>query len=143
MSTTTQLPAVLTDAMSTLDRALQNKTDPAMIERLYDMIDNIQMREAEKRFNVDFVAAQADMGPVSADATNPQTRSKYATYAQLDRAIRPVYTAHGFAVTFTEERTTTRRCGGSSAFSLIATASSAAIRSMCRGRSRACAAAMR
>ncbi|MEH2565363.1 ERF family protein [Bradyrhizobium sp. AZCC 2289] len=99
-----QLPAVLSDAMTTLDRALQNKTDPAMIERLYDLIDSIQMREAEKRFNVDFVAAQADMGPVTADATNPQTRSKYATYAQLDRAIRPIYTSHGFAVTFTEEQ---------------------------------------
>jgi ERF superfamily len=104
MNTTTQLPAVLSDAMTTLDRALQNKTDPAMIERLYDLIDNIQMREAEKRFNADFVAAQADMGPITADATNPQTRSKYATYAQLDRAVRPIYTKHGFAVTFTEEQ---------------------------------------
>ncbi len=95
---------VLSDAMATLDRALQNKTDPSTIQPLYDLIDNIQMREAEKRFNADFVAAQAEMLPVSADATNPQTRSKYATYAQLDRAVRPVYTAHGFAVTFTEEQ---------------------------------------
>jgi hypothetical protein len=103
MNTTTQLPAVLSDAMSTLDRALQNKTDPAMVERLYDLIDNIQMREAEKRFSADFAAAQAEMEPINADASNPQTRSRYATYAALDRAIRPIYSRHGFAPTFTTE----------------------------------------
>jgi hypothetical protein len=41
--------------------------------------------------------------PISADATNPQTRSKYATYAALDRAAKPIYTAHGLAPTFTTE----------------------------------------
>jgi len=46
------------------------------------------------------VAAQARMGRVSADAINPQTRSKYATYAQLDRHLRPIYTTHGFSLSF-------------------------------------------
>lgn len=99
----TQL-SVLTDAMSTLDRALQNKVDPATIQPLYDLIDNIQMREAEKRFNADFVAAQAEMGTITADSNNPQTRSKYASYAAVYRTVQPIYTAHGFAVTFTEEQ---------------------------------------
>jgi hypothetical protein len=40
------------------------------------------------------------MRRIATDADNPQTRSKYATYAALDRALRPVYTGHGFAVSF-------------------------------------------
>jgi hypothetical protein len=107
MITQAQMPAttgpILSDAMATLDRALQNKTDPAMVERLYDLIDNIQMREAEKAFTRALVEAQGEMGPINADASNPQTRSKYATYAALDRAVRPIYTAHGLAPTFTTE----------------------------------------
>jgi hypothetical protein len=44
--------------------------------------------------------AQAEMRPVAADADNPQTRSKYASYAALDRALRPIYTLNGFALSF-------------------------------------------
>jgi hypothetical protein len=103
----TNLPAqpgpVLSDALAMLDRALANKTDPATLGGLYDLIDSIQTRESEKRFNADLVAAQAEMEPIAADATNPQTRSKYATYAALDRAIRPIYSRHGLAPTFTTE----------------------------------------
>jgi hypothetical protein len=42
------------------------------------------------------------MGRVSADATNPQTRSKYATYGKLDSILRPIYTTHGFSLSFDE-----------------------------------------
>jgi len=45
-------------------------------------------------------AAQQKMRPISADAENPQTRSRYASYAQLDRALRPIYTEHGFGVSY-------------------------------------------
>lgn len=39
---------------------------------------------------------------ISADAENRQTSSKYATYAKIDRIIRPIYTAEGFSVSFGE-----------------------------------------
>jgi hypothetical protein len=42
------------------------------------------------------------MKRISADMTNPQTHSKYASYAALDRAIRPVYTGEGFSISFGE-----------------------------------------
>jgi hypothetical protein len=44
--------------------------------------------------------AQSEMRPVAADAENPQTRSRYASYEALDRALRPIYTKHGFALSF-------------------------------------------
>ena len=48
------------------------------------------------------------MQPIVADAVNAHANGhRYATYAQLDRAIRPIYSKHGLAVTFTTgERST-------------------------------------
>jgi hypothetical protein len=46
--------------------------------------------------------AQADMGPIATDMQNKQTSSRYASYAALDRVVRPIYTKHGFALSFDE-----------------------------------------
>ncbi|AFU45425.1 erf family protein [Acidovorax sp. KKS102] len=70
------------------------------MERLLGMHEHIAARDAEQQFNAAMAAAQSRMGRVSADAVNPQTRSLYASYAQLDRHIRPIYTSHGFALSF-------------------------------------------
>ncbi|MGY2499273.1 hypothetical protein ACW4UO_32995, partial [Klebsiella pneumoniae] len=43
------------------------------------------------------------MGRIGTDATNSQTRSSYATYAKLDKAVRPIYTAEGFSLSFGTE----------------------------------------
>lgn len=56
--------------------------------------------EAKEAFNNALAVAQSEMRSVVADASNPQTRSKYATYHAVDRALRPVYTKHGLALTF-------------------------------------------
>jgi hypothetical protein len=45
-------------------------------------------------------AAQAEMEPIRFDSSNDQTRSRYASYAALDRTVRPIYTRHGFALSF-------------------------------------------
>jgi len=78
--------------------------DPAVniekMERLLSMHERITARDAEQQFNAAMVAAQSHMGRISADAINPQTRSKYATYAQLDRHVRPIYTKEGFSLSF-------------------------------------------
>jgi hypothetical protein len=40
------------------------------------------------------------MQPVGVDSDNPQTRSRFASYAALDRAVRPIYTKYGFGLSF-------------------------------------------
>lgn len=79
-------------------------SDPSVdidkMERLLQMQERIVARNAEAAFNESMRAAQAELRQVSTDASNPQTRSRYATYAALDAAARPVYTAHGFAISF-------------------------------------------
>jgi len=80
--------------------------DPAVdidkMERLLSMHERLQDRQAEAAFNSALNACQAAVGRVRADAENPQTRSLYATYAKLDRVLRPIYTANGFSLSFDE-----------------------------------------
>ena len=75
-------------------------TDVDKLERLIAMAERTRAKDAEQAFGAAMASAQGELGRVSADATNPQTRSKYASYAALDRAVRPVYTRHGFALSF-------------------------------------------
>lgn len=78
--------------------------DPAVdvdkMERLMAMHERMLAKQAETAFNVAMGQAQAKMGRIHADATNSQTKNKYATYAALDRAVRPIYTEAGFSLSF-------------------------------------------
>lgn len=97
---------VSSDAAALIQVISKAASDPSVdvdkLERLMAMHERITAREAEKAFNVAMSACQAEMKQISADATNPQTRSKYATYAKLDSILRPTYTSHGFALSFDE-----------------------------------------
>lgn len=94
-------PAEATNIMEAISRAA---SDPSIeidkFERLMSMYERIEGKRAEQAYNAAMSEAQAEMGRVSADATNPQTRSKYASYHKLDKALRPVYTRHGFSLSF-------------------------------------------
>ncbi|MBN9410866.1 MAG: ERF family protein [Burkholderiales bacterium] len=96
--------AVRTESATLTQAIIAAANDPTVnvekMERLLSMHERIAARDAEQQFNAAMVAAQSGMGRVSADAVNPQTRSRYATYAQLDRTLRPVYTANGFSLSF-------------------------------------------
>ena len=74
--------------------------DVAKLERLMQMHERAQARIAEESFNAAMSTAQKAMRPIAADATNPSTRSKYASYAALDSALRPLYTDNGFGLSF-------------------------------------------
>lgn len=74
--------------------------DVDKLEKLMNLQERIINKQAEQSYNIAMSAAQTQMHPVSADATNPQTRSKYATYAALDNKLRPIYTRYGFALSF-------------------------------------------
>jgi hypothetical protein len=87
--------------ISVIERAALNPAvDIDKMERLLAMQERILARDAEQSFNEALNKAQADLGPVAADASNPQTKSRYASYVALDRAIRPVYGRHGFSLSF-------------------------------------------
>jgi hypothetical protein len=70
------------------------------LDHLMRLQERVRDDDARKSYNAAMNAAQGEMGRISADASNPQTRSRYATYGQLDKALRPIYSRHGFYVSF-------------------------------------------
>lgn len=100
-----QLPGMPEPAnlMEVISRAAGDpNVDIDKMQRLMEMYERVQAKNAESAFNAAMTKAQSEMGRVSADAENKQTHSVYATYAKLDKALRPIYTANGFALSFDE-----------------------------------------
>lgn len=92
-----------TGLLEVIARAARDPSvDIDKMERLIAMQERVQARDAEMAFNQAMNAAQAEMRPISANASNPQTKSRYATFDKLDRELRPIYTAHGFSMSFDE-----------------------------------------
>lgn len=92
--------------VSIIERAARDESvDMDKLERLMAMHERIVAKQAEQSYTVSMAQAQAEMSPIAADATNPQTRSKFASYMALDRALRPIYTKHGFSLSFDTEDT--------------------------------------
>jgi hypothetical protein len=82
-------------------------SDPSVdldkMDRLLQMQERLETRAAEAEFNEAMTAAQTEMGRIKTNKENTQTHSRYADYASLDRALRPIYTKHGFALSFNTE----------------------------------------
>lgn len=100
------MPVVASESVMLMQAIVARSADPSFdidkMKALMQMHREINAQKALEAFGAAMSAAQAEMGPISVDAFNPQTKSKYASYAQLDRALRPIYTKHGFALSFNE-----------------------------------------
>lgn len=94
---TVEQPVVL----QLLERLAQSPDVPVdKLQALLDMQRALASDRAAVAFHAAMSSAQEEMRPVAADAENPQTRSRYASYRALDSALRPVYTKHGFSLSF-------------------------------------------
>lgn len=80
--------------------ASDDSVDIEKLERLIAMRERLRKQEFETAYDDAMNAAQEEMRPIAADANNPQTKSRYASYGALDRVLRPIYTKHGFALSF-------------------------------------------
>lgn len=89
-------PTTVEDLMA---KAIE-RGDTATMEKLFEMRREMRTESAEMAFNAAMTKAQKETKQVAADASNPQTRSRYATYKALDKMLRPIYTANGFALSF-------------------------------------------
>lgn len=87
--------------ISVIEAAARNPdVDVDKLDRLLAMQERIMDRQADQAFSAAMNAAQAELRPVATDAANPQTRSRYASYPALDNACRPIYSRHGFSLSF-------------------------------------------
>lgn len=103
------IPTVQSESAAVLSMIERAARDPSVdmdkLQRLMEMRKTIEKETAERAFNAAMKAAQSEMGRIAADAENKQTRSRYATYAKLDSVLRPIYTKHGFSLSFDEAET--------------------------------------
>jgi len=89
--------------IAAIERAARDpNVDIVKMKELFAMRKEIAAEIAETAFNNAMNACQAEMTPIATDAVNPQTRSKYASYGKLDGKLRPIYTRHGFSISFNE-----------------------------------------
>lgn len=98
-------PAANLTPMQMAYQLVQSGRDFAAVREMLDYSRELAREEAEVAFNRAMTAAQGEMGVVATNASNPQTRSRYADYAQLDRVLRPIYRKHGFALSFNDGET--------------------------------------
>jgi hypothetical protein len=94
---TTHEPAML----GFLQRAVSDPGfDVNKFEVVLAAVREEQAKHAEREFYRSMSAAQGEMEPIRKDAINPQTRSKYARFEAVDGHLRPIYTRHGFSVSY-------------------------------------------
>ena len=75
------------------------------LERVMAMRNALIEKDNENAWLGSMALAQQKMKAIVANANNEQTKSRYATYDQLDAAVRPIYSRFGFMLTFDTEDT--------------------------------------
>lgn len=94
-------PPAETGISSILDKLMANPDLPVeRAEQAFQFYLKVEAEQARKAYAHAMTACQRELGPVVVNANNPQTKSKYATYDALDRALRPSYSKHGFAISY-------------------------------------------
>ncbi len=83
-----------------LQLAVDKGADIDTIERLARLQSDMLDREAKVGFEQAMHRCQSQMTRIGADLTNPQTKSRYASFAQLDRHLRPIYAKEGLSLSF-------------------------------------------
>ena len=106
MGPSERLPVVQSETTAMIGMVERLARDPSVpmerIQGLMEMIRELRREQAEEAFNEAMAETQQDITSVARDSFNPQTRSKYASYHAVDKAIRPAYTRHGMSVSFDE-----------------------------------------
>jgi len=86
--------------MDLLQVALQNNAAIDVIERLAALQEKALAREAEIDFNDALTRIQEKIKRIAPDMIG-QKNNKYASYAAIDRIIRPIYSVEGMSLSFT------------------------------------------
>lgn len=86
-----------------LAQALERGMDPETLGRFMDLQERYEADQARKAYASDMAKCQKALPQIVATAVNDQTSSHYAKLEHINAAITPVYTKHGFSISFGEE----------------------------------------
>ena len=98
-----------------LSAAVANGITPdtaAVVERITALMERQEDRAAEREFNADFAAMQAEMPEVVASSQvviNGKLAFRYAKIEDISRQAKPYMVRHGFSISFTTENPTPDR----------------------------------
>lgn len=70
------------------------------LERMWEMHKEMQDRDAKRIYADAMKACQKEMPAIKKRGKNKQTNSKYALLEDINRLITPIYTRHGFSLSF-------------------------------------------
>jgi hypothetical protein len=103
---TASAPVEQTDVLGLISLAAANKdTDPTKLHALLDFYERVKNREAESAFNAAMVKVQSVLPPITKNGVilnkNQTVRSRYAKIEDIDHALKPILSEHGFACTYT------------------------------------------
>ncbi len=82
--------------------ALDKGADLDKIEKFMQLQERWEANEAKKAYNKDMVLVHNEIEPIAKTLKNPQTGSKYAPLDEIINKTKPIYTKHGFSLTFYE-----------------------------------------
>jgi len=92
------------ESMALIKSAIDNPDcQPEKLREMLVFMKDLEAHGAKKEFNTAMHAAQMAMPVVVKDATNSHIGNSYAKLDTVAKAIKPVYTEHGFSVSFGED----------------------------------------
>ena len=92
-----QSAQVMTALVSQLE---SGKLAPEQLSMVLDAQERVLDRQAKQEFNIAMANCQAEMPAILKGEFNEHTKSSFEGFDALNRAVSPVYTKHGFAVSF-------------------------------------------
>lgn len=97
MPATANTPPIL----HVFERALRDVSMPIeRVREIYNLKREIEFDLAEQEYIRVRSQMERELDPVARDASNPQTKSRYATLPQVIQAVRPIYSKHGIIIDF-------------------------------------------
>ncbi len=97
-----EIVPLATDPMAMVARALEKGISGPELQQFMDLADRYEANEARKAYAADMVRCQKAMPAVLATSPNDQTESFFAKLGVITAAITPIYTKHGFSISFGE-----------------------------------------
>ncbi len=82
------------------EMAIEKGMDPG---KLYDLVERVQQARAVEEFNAAMCDVQSEAKTVIRDDENKGTHSKYEKLETIQRMLKPIYTAHGFSLSFSTD----------------------------------------
>ena len=88
--------------LSIIHRAVAAGADPDQLDKLLTLQERWEKNEARKAYNRAMKACQEEMPAVAKNSLNEHTNKRYANLDAVATTIKPIYTRHGFSLSYGE-----------------------------------------